>query len=915
MTASAYFMESRHFVGRDDDREAGAPYLTAKPWAKLHTGSDGVSRLGLMRHSMDVAAVFEALAGIPLIRARLERLAMRPLSPAVMARLSVLAFLHDIGKASAGFQSKVFPDKARSAWLSRAGIKPYQCGHTRVVAGLLFDKDRCRRMAEGFPLTEMIQWGDSMVDLWLASISHHGEPITSCSLTVSQELRWAALWRPVDDYDPMRAVSCLGRHAQAWFPEAWHEDGDDELPAEPAFVHCFAGLVSLADWIGSNDSAEFFPYDLGRDPSRAAASRLRGREVVRRMRMDVEDARATLRTRPPVFGDIFAEGGLGFAPTPLQEAMADPDLGPVVIVESETGSGKTEAALWRFRTLFEAGKVDALAFLLPTRVAAISLERRVRQCIERLFPDPEVRPNVVLAVPGYIQSDGERAFPLARFEALWPDSGDHASSHRRWAAENPKRFLAAAVMVGTVDQVLLAGLPVRHAHLRGAALLRALMVIDEVHASDAYMTQLLSGLLRRHTQAGGHALLLSATLGSEARERFLPAPQTRLRPNERRCVASPALTDRMPYPSIADSSGIRPIANQAVHKRVRVTLTPLINEPAHIAANAARAASHGAKVLVVRNTVAGAVAVQAALEQELGIDHPVLWRVRGVPAPHHGRFGSQDRRELDDAVEASFGKVAGRGDGTVLVGTQTLEQSLDIDADYLLTDIAPGDVLLQRLGRLHRHRRQSRPDGSAVPTVAVLTPSSRDLGPYLETKRGRTSHGLGTVYENLLSIEATWRELERRDHLSLPEENRSFVEAVTHSAALGALADKLGPAWKRHWEDYTGAETAKRGGARIVQLNWCEPWNEQRWVDPGSKLRTRLGLDDRLVSFDEAWSGPFGHSVERLKIPGWMAGNASETEEQATLLAPTTDGKVRFRWADRCFAYGRYGLEMEGGTP
>ena len=829
-----------------------------------------------------------------------------------IARLSVLAFLHDIGKASAGFQSKALPDEIRSSWLSGAGIRPRECGHTRVMAGLLFDAGRVQRMAEGFPLAAMCRWGRSMTDLWLAAISHHGEPITASALRVAPEKRWKALWRPVGDYDPMQAVAELGCHAQAWFPEAWHEDGDDELPAEPAFVHYFAGLVSLADWIASNDSKDFFPYDLGRDSSRAVVSRIRAREVVRRMRLDVEDARATLRTRAPSFGEVFAEGGRAFEPTPLQRAMTDRDLGPVVIVESETGSGKTEAALWRFRTLFEAGEVDALAFLLPTRVAAISLERRVRACVERLFKNPEGRPNVVLAVPGYIQADGEQAKPLARFEVLWPDSGDHASAHRRWAAESPKRFLTAAVMVGTVDQALLAGLPVRHAHLRGAALLRALMVVDEVHASDAYMTQLLAGLLRRHTQAGGHALLLSATLGSEARERLLAAPQARLKPNERRTEA-PALSDPAPYPSIADKSGIRTIAGRPLRKGVRVCLAPSIDDPAQIAACAAGAARKGAMVLVVRNTVSGAVAVQAALERQLGIGHPVLWRVRGVPAPHHGRFGSQDRRVLDDAVETSFGKDANRGAGTVLVGTQTLEQSLDIDADYLLTDLAPGDVLLQRLGRLHRHGRRSRPTGFAAPAVTILTPSSRDLGPYLERKRGRVSHGLGTVYENLLSIEATWRELERRDCLSLPQENRNFVEAVTHPTALGALAGQLGASWERHWADYTGANAAKRGAARIVNLDWSEPWDEQNWPDQG-KLRTRLGLDDRLVLFDEPWSSPFDENVDRLKVPGWMAGDAPETEEPATLLA-SGDGEVRFCWAGRSFAYGRYGLEMEERTP
>ena len=834
------------------------------------------------------------------------------MTPTSVARLSVLAFLHDIGKASVGFQSKAVPDEMRPSWLSRAGIRAHQCGHTRVVAGLLFDAGRVQKMAEGFPLAEMLRWGDSMLDLWFASISHHGEPITASALKGTPEARWAALWHPIDDYDPMHAVADLGRYAQAWFPDAWH--GDAELPAEPAFMHCFAGLVSLADWIASDDRPDFFPYDLGQDSCRAAASRVRARQVVRRMRLDMDGARAVLRAGAPSFGEIFADGGRAFEPTPLQKAMERPDLGPVVIVESETGSGKTEAALWRFRTLFEASEVDALAFLLPTRVAAMSLERRVRMCIERLFPDPEERPNVVLAVPGYIQSDGERAKPLARFEVLWPDSGDHASAHRRWAAESPKRFLTAAVTVGTVDQALLAGLPVRHAHLRGAALLRALIVVDEVHASDAYMTQLLAKLLRRHTQAGGHALLLSATLGSEARESLLASPKTRLRPNERPAVA-PALPDRAPYPSITDRSGIRPVVGQGVQKRVRITLAPLIDEAAHIAANAASAALQGAKVLVVRNTVAGAVAVQAALEQEFGIDHPCLWWVRGVPAPHHGRFGSQDRRVLDDAVEASFGKYAERGAGTVLVGTQTLEQSLDIDADYLLTDLVPGDVLLQRLGRLHRHERHSRPARFATPTVTILTPSSRDLGPYLERKRGRISHGLGTVYENLLSIEATWRELECRNELSLPEENRNFVEKVTHSVELGALAGELPAAWGRHWEDYTGAEAAKRGGARIVHLDWSEHWDEQqRFAELGSRLRTRLGLDDRLVSFDKAWSSPFGQMVDRLKIPGWMAGDAPETEEKATLLTPAGD-KVRFCWADRRFAYGRYGLEMEKGTP
>ena len=635
------------------------------------------------------------------------------------------------------------------------------------------------------------------------------------------------------------------------------------------------------------------------------------------MRLDVEDARAAIGTSPPTFGDVFRDGDRLFVPTALQQAMEDPGLGPVVIVESDTGSGKTEAALWRFRTLFEAGEVDGLAFLLPTRVAAVSLEKRVRSFLDNLFPDADQRPNVVLAVPGYIQSDGERGIPLPRFETLWPDSGRDAAAHRRWAAEHPKRFLAAAVAVGTVDQALLSSLTVRHAHLRGAALLRTLIVVDEVHASDAYMTQLLVGLLRRHTDAGGHALLLSATLGSEARERLLGTPQRRLRPNEKRDSPTFGSLADVPYPAISDRSAIRrvPARNNAA-RTVRVRLCPCIDAPERIAAMAARAARDGAKTLVVRNTVADAVAVQKALEQELGGSHPALFRVQDVAAPHHGRFAARDRRVLDEAVERHFGKQASRNGATVLVGTQTLEQSLDIDADYLLTDLAPADVLLQRLGRLHRHARSGRPTRFAAPEVLILTPASRDLSGFLKHSRGKPQHGIGgRVYENLLSIEATWRELERRSQLCLPAENRAIVEAATSGTALDALAGELGPEWERHRADYIGSQGAMRGAAHINRLDWDTPWDEQvAWPEPGGKLRTRLGLDDRLVPLAERWTSPFGQTLTDMKIPGWMTDRAEPSDEPAALVEATA-GTLRFLWAGREFLYDRHGLTLCNGGP
>lgn len=150
---------------------------------------------------------------------------------------------------------------------------------------------------------------------------------------------------------------------------------------------------------------------------------------------------------------------------------------------------------------------------MPTRTAATRLHDRVTATVERLFPEDQ-RPPVVQAVPGYIKADDVEATRLPDSYAVrW----DESIQHRGWAAESSKRYLAGPIAVGTVDQALLSTLQASHAHMRGTALLRHFLVVDEVHASDAYMTQLLDRVLDQHLAAGGHALLMSATLGASAR--------------------------------------------------------------------------------------------------------------------------------------------------------------------------------------------------------------------------------------------------------------------------------------------------------------------------------------------------------------------------------------------------------------
>jgi CRISPR-associated endonuclease/helicase Cas3 len=683
---------------------------------------------------------------------RLARLAGVNALPGPTVRALIrAAFLHDLGKCNWGFQAKAYPEDFRRD----EGIPI--AGHIREIAPLLWQGSRLQQATiKAAPaLAQYLTKGTPERTLLLAAASHHGDPLMEGELEQPKFRDRGDLWSARRGYDPIVAVAGLAEDLDRWFPP----DSGVKLGFIhhcPALVHGFAGLVSLADWIASNPAEGFFPYD-GDDDDRGTLAQQRATSVLRNMRIDVAEARVDLIRRAPTFAEVF-----GFGPNPTQERTAAIDLGPVVVVESETGSGKTEAALWRFATLFAEGAVDSLVFALPTRIAATQIASRVNKFIGTLFPNPDHRPNTILAVPGYVRADGEDAKELLpHFRVLWPDSPDDAAAHRRWAAENPKRYLAAAAAIGTIDQVLLSGIATRHAHLRGAALLRALLVVDEVHASDAYMTALLRGVLHRHISAGGHAVLLSATLGGTAREELVRTGQRR-RPLRH---SADALIE-VPYPAVSDVGGSRKVEPCLSEKRVEAILAPWLDMPEQIGGAALAAAREGARVLIIRNTVAGTVAVQRAVEAMVQRDDNVLFRANGVIAPHHGRFATEDRRILDAAVEKSFGRGVERPNGLVLVGTQTLEQSLDIDADLLLTDLAPIDVLLQRLGRLHRHAERRRAPGFTACRSFVMTPGTRDLTGFLKPRRGVSRHGLGSIYENLAAVEAAWRLLDERRTLS-----------------------------------------------------------------------------------------------------------------------------------------------------
>jgi CRISPR-associated endonuclease/helicase Cas3 len=857
------------------------------PWAKLLRNEQTGAVVGwhsLVDHSADVAAVFEAIINLPTITNRLARLADRDDFPDIWrARLATLVSLHDFGKANLGFQAR---------W--RENARPV--GHIAEALTLLSDKFRQDTLFRILPLNDVAAWGGFPQSLFVV-LAHHGRPLDVHNPRPDD----AQIWGAMDDHGPVQSLAGLGQAVRGWFPEAF-SPGGPLLPDAPQFWHAVAGLVMLADWLGSDIS--FFEFANGASPDRMAEVRVTAPKALRAVGFDPASARATLLSAP-TFASISE-----YAARHAQNATGETD-GQIIVLESETGSGKTEAALFRFARLFAAREVDGLYFALPTRVAATSLYERVRNARDRMFPDLASRPGVVLAVPGYLRFDGIEGHPLPDFGVQWTDDPEEAVRASRWAAERPKRFLAGTIAVGTIDQALMGAIRVKHAHLRAASLLRHLLVVDEVHASDRYMAHLLTCLLAFHKAAGGHALLLSATLGAAARARCLTQESANV----------PPLAEAIAYAYPSLSSDVAPtpegLAENGQAKAVTITLTTEIGDPRLIAARALAAAESGAKVLVVRNTRGDAVRTFAAL-MERAPNHPVLFRCAGVATLHHGRFAQEDRGLLDAEVTSQMGSARCAG-GVIIIGTQTLEQSLDIDADFLILDICPADVLLQRLGRLHRHPwRRDRPAQFETPRAIVLVPER------LEELLHHGRHGLGGKngpYDDLITTEATRRLVLRHPVWSIPAMNRFLVETATHPQALEELTQELeqiDPKWRDAATGTNGRKFAQIGAAATARLRVDVDWADPDIVFPKDEnFFTRLGLRDLALTFDGAGPmGPFGRRVKHLAVPDyWLrARNNKESDvDPGGDVAPRdiveSSGGFSFMLQGRSFVYTATGLD------
>lgn len=422
------------------------------------------------------------------------------------------------------------------------------------------------------------------------------------------------------------------------------------------------GAVILADWLSSS-------MDLPADTP------LPDQKSIRKVIENAGLLPVSWKTKLP-FHEIF-----GFSPNPLQKACAGiAHPGSIIVIEAGMGSGKTEAALYLAHQLLAAKKANGLYFAMPTRLTSEKIYDRLNTFLSHTIPAAENRNALLIHGEAWLNWILEQPSDSAENGAVNanPDS---------WF-QSAKRALLAPFAAGTVDQALLSIVNVRHSALRAFALAGKVVVFDECHSYDAYTGELIAVLIQSIRKWGGTVIILSATLTAEAKRKFLGE------------TTSGPLSSCSSYPLITIAEPEKPL--KFTEFQSGKTDTVKIRHTGDESAAMREALEHalrGEQVLWIENTVFGAQNIYKQLAcGPQGIEVGLI----------HSRFPAFLRREQESKWVDLLGKNGAdnrRKHGRILVATQILEQSVDVDADFLITRLAPGDMLFQRIGRLWRHEK------------------------------------------------------------------------------------------------------------------------------------------------------------------------------------------------------------------
>lgn len=729
-------------------------------WAKTNRHYDQDYDIHpLVCHLIDVAQMVCALWDQHLPQATRRYFSQALNLPPADARrwLAFLAGLHDLGKACPVFQvacQKEYPQVVQQ--LKAAGFPFEQADWT------------AHGIVSAWSLKELFQQElgldrETAHILAVAIGGHHGTIITSGNLKeLGPRQRGSGSW------DTARLTLCrtLAQTLEL------NDLGQFHPPSDPMTLNTFtialAGFISFSDWLGS--MSDYFRFA---EPDVTLAGYA---ELAYNQAKDALQKLGWLGWSPPQTNLSF-EQLFPFPPRPLQQAIAtlvgNRQVAPpaLVIVEAPTGEGKTEAAWYLADRWLAEHQQRGVYVAMPTQATSNQMLGRVKIFLEKRYPEQET--NLLLLHGDALFSAEMEQLKLAAIG----DSSDETVVAHAWFLPK-KRSLLAPFAVGTVDQSLLAVLQTKHFFVRLFGLSHKTVIFDEVHAYDTYMNTLLRRLLAWLRQMGASVILLSATLPAKTRQVLVEAYTGQ--PFEQP-VEYPAITWATAQSCEVSKtsqlfSGVIPLeASQAR------TINLDWIKPDTLLETIRAAVETGGCVAVLCNTVNQAQAIYRLLEAEkLAPDDDLIL--------FHARFPFYLRQKIEEAVLEKFGKPDEtkpnrRPQKAIVVATQVIEQSLDLDFDLLISYLAPVDLLLQRAGRLHRHYRPLRPTGLETPRLLLVQPELENDIPQLGVDK--------LVYAPYILLRS-YLALHNKPELRIPADVQPLIEAVYGDVPLPGLS----PAWE-----------------------------------------------------------------------------------------------------------------------
>lgn len=819
---------------------------TASFWAKTGHKESPAHGLSLIQHMLDAGSVAARLWDTwlaPGLQNRFREHLHLSLED-TRALVCWLAATHDMGKATPEFSGQLDArrDENLAVYRQRIEQQDFEFPEDLVTptSGLRCPHSKYSQSILIHLLTSNIEGMQREVAETLASISgaHHGTPAeylansADLSNVILERLspKWHAAWQELYDitlehFGASSALQQLAQHGRT-------------IPISVQF--CITGFVIMSDWIASNP--DFFPMGTFGSAEQEQRARIGWQALGLEQRWI-----AALDTNPDTpAADLYASRFGWSSPTlrPMQEVVVEAarsmQSGGMMCIEAPMGQGKTEAGLIAAEFLAQATGRTGVAFAAPTQATSNALFDRVIEWVKyqtnnvaQEHGEP-IEPHTMFL--GHSKNRFNKSYEALSKADIFDESSTSGRENDRktlrpgtslarhsWLSGTKKGLLSSFV-VCTIDQVLMTALQARHVMLRYLGLASKVIIIDEVHAYDAYMSKYLSAALYWLGQMNAPVILMSATLPSATRDdlmksyaeglkvrkkstsaskrnRFLDLNASLSAPQESSQNITPLDLD---YPVIhtltAEDNGTpkkwkveQPVEQTEIELKliddspesVLNVLEPLAND-------------HGCAA-VICNTVGRAQEMHAFLSEQFGEEHVILT---------HSRFTATHRAEQEELLVSKLGKKAhySEADGEdssrphrlIVVGTQVIEQSLDLDFDVMITDFAPVDLVLQRMGRLHRH--DSRSSSERTPAYrkpvcyvrGVETFGSHDEAP--DFPRGSKA-----VYEPMILLSSYAQLLPHFDGepIRIPADISPLVQKAYQENASGEIPE----AWSEVYEN------------------------------------------------------------------------------------------------------------------